>query len=108
MLSYRSNPHCGGQGVYVKNLSRALRDLGHAVTVVAGPPDPGLDEGIRHIPLHGLNLYDPADPFRMPTLRELADPVNLMEWVGVYHGLSRTLHVRPACAPVPEASGGGL
>ena len=83
MLSYRSNPHCGGQGVYVKNLSRALRDLGHAVTVVAGPPDPGLDEGIRHIPLHGLDLYDPADPFRMPTLRELADPVNFMEWVGV-------------------------
>ena len=83
MLSYRSNPHCGGQGVYVKNLSRALRDLGHAVTVVAGPPDPGLDEGIRYIPLHGLDLYDPADPFRMPTLRELADPVNFMEWAGV-------------------------
>ena len=31
LLSYRSNPHCGGQGVYLKNLSRALKDLGHRV-----------------------------------------------------------------------------
>ena len=28
LLSYRSNPHCGGQGVYLKQLSRALADLG--------------------------------------------------------------------------------
>ena len=40
LLSYRSNPHCGGQGVYLKNISRALKDLGHSVDVVSGPPDP--------------------------------------------------------------------
>ena len=34
LLSYRSNPHCGGQGVYVRNLSRALHDLGHTVEVI--------------------------------------------------------------------------
>jgi glycosyltransferase involved in cell wall biosynthesis len=83
LLSYRSNPHSGGQGVYVKNLSRALRDLGHAVDVVSGPPDPGLAEGIRLIPLPGLDLYNPADPFRLPSARELAQPVNLLEWIGV-------------------------
>jgi len=83
LLSYRSNPHSGGQGVYVKNLSRALRDLGHAVDVVSGPPDPGLAEGIRLIPLPCLDLYNPADPFRLPSARELAHPINLMEWVGV-------------------------
>ena len=38
MLSYRSNPHCGGQGVYLRHLSRALRDLGHQVEVVSGRP----------------------------------------------------------------------
>ena len=37
ILSYRSNPHCGGQGVYLRHLSRALRDLGHRVEVVSGP-----------------------------------------------------------------------
>ena len=83
LLSYRSNPHCGGQGVYLKNLSRALRDLGHAVDAVCGPPDPGIDEGIRLIPVPCLDLYNPANPFRMPTVRELADPINLLEWVGV-------------------------
>jgi glycosyltransferase involved in cell wall biosynthesis len=83
LLSYRSNPHSGGQGVYVKNLSRALRDLGHTVDVVSGPPDPGLAAGVRLIALPCLDLYNPADPFRMPSARELSDPVNLLEWIGV-------------------------
>ena len=83
LLSYRSNPHCGGQGVYLKNLSRSLKDLGHHVEVVSGPPDPQLD---ADIPVHRpacLDLYDPENLFRVPTLNELSDPVNLMEWVGV-------------------------
>jgi glycosyltransferase involved in cell wall biosynthesis len=83
LLSYRSNPHCGGQGVYLKNLSRALKDLGHHVEVVSGPPDPMLDNDIpvHHLPC--LDLYNPEDMFRIPSLRELADPVNLIEWLGV-------------------------
>ncbi len=83
LLSYRSNPHCGGQGVYLKNLSRALKDLGHHVDVVSGPPDPLLDEGIRLFQLPCLDLYNPEDPFRIPSLRELCDPINFMEWFGV-------------------------
>ncbi len=83
LLSYRSNPHCGGQGVYLKNLSRALKDLGHHVEVVSGPPDPLLDKDIpvHHIPC--LDLYNEKDPFRAPSLKELSDPVNLYEWLGV-------------------------
>ena len=83
LLSYRSNPHCGGQGVYLKNLSRALKRLGHHVEVVSGPPDPCLDEDMRVFRLPCLDLYDPENLFRVPTLKELADPVNLIEWVGV-------------------------
>lgn len=83
LLSYRSNPHCGGQGVYVKNLSRALRDLGHGVTVLCGPPQLRLEAGIRQVLLPGLDLYNPADPFRIPQLKELADPINIIEWLGV-------------------------
>lgn len=83
LVSYRSNPHSGGQGVYLKNLSRALSDLGHRVQVISGPPDPRLQEDIpiRHIP--GLDLYNPDNPFRIPTLHELSNPVNLLEWAGV-------------------------
>jgi glycosyltransferase involved in cell wall biosynthesis len=83
LLSYRSNPHCGGQGVYLKNLSRALKDLGHHVEVVTGPPDPQLDDDIICHRLPCLDLYNPDDLFRMPSLKELSDPVNLLEWVGI-------------------------
>jgi len=82
-LSYRSHPHCGGQGVYVNHLSRALKDLGHHVDVVSGPPPPQLDENINLFQIPGLDLYNPADPFRVPSLKELSDPVNLLEWLGV-------------------------
>jgi glycosyltransferase involved in cell wall biosynthesis len=83
LLSYRSNPHSGGQGVYIKNMSRALRDLGHRVAVVYGPPDPQLDTDIQGHQLPSLNLYNPANPFRLPTMRELRNPLNLLEWLSV-------------------------
>ena len=83
LLCYRSNPHVGGQGVYLKNLSRALKDLGHQVDVVSGPPDPLLDEDIKIYRLPSLDLYNPEALFRIPSLRELCDPINLLEWIGV-------------------------
>ena len=83
LLSYRSNPHCGGQGVYLKNLSRALKNLGHIVEVISGPPDPQLDGDIPVDQLPCLDLYNPEDPFRIPALKELLDPINLIEWIGV-------------------------
>ena len=51
--------------------------------VISGPPDLKLDDGVGHIRLPGLDLYNPEDLFRMPTLKELADPINLIEWLGV-------------------------
>ncbi len=83
MLSYRSNPHCGGQGVYVRNLSRALTDLGHHVEVVAGPPDPLLDDDVKLTMLETLDLYNPEDPFRTPAPHELINPINMIEWLSV-------------------------
>ncbi len=83
LLSYRSNPHCGGQGVYLRNLARALKELGHYVEVVSGPPDPLLDDGITLFLLPCLDLYNPDDLFRFPTLKELTDPINVIEWLGV-------------------------
>ncbi|MGD8211555.1 MAG: glycosyltransferase family 4 protein, partial [Desulfobacterales bacterium] len=67
----------------MKNLSRALKDLGLVVEVVSGPPDPLLDDDIPMFQLPCLDLYNPEDPFRIPTLKELLDPFNLVEWIGV-------------------------
>jgi glycosyltransferase involved in cell wall biosynthesis len=83
LISYRSNPHCGGQGVYIRYLSRALHQLGHRVEVISGPPDLDLDPGISIVKLPVLDLYNPKGPFRTPSVRELANPVNLLEWIGV-------------------------
>ncbi|MBW2438151.1 MAG: glycosyltransferase, partial [Deltaproteobacteria bacterium] len=83
LLSYRGNPHCGGQGVYLKNLSRALKDLGHRVEVVVGPPKPQLDADIPLYRIPSLDLYNPDNLFRTPSLKELCQPINFMEWIGV-------------------------
>jgi len=83
LLSYRSNPHCGGQGVYIKNLSRALSDLGHQIDIISGPPYPILDSDIKLIKLPSLDLYNPNDLFRVPKISELMDFTNLIEWLGV-------------------------
>ena len=36
-LIYRGNPHCGGQGVYSRHLTRELTELGHDGDDVRGP-----------------------------------------------------------------------
>ena len=83
LLSYRSHPCCGGQGVYIRNLSHALCRLGHRVTVISGPPYPQLDNGARLQRLPSLDLYNPEALFRTPSVKELSDPINLLEWMGV-------------------------
>ena len=84
LLSYRSNPHCGGQGVYLRNLSRAL-----VISDTRWRSFPGRrisrswTTAFRLIQLPGLDLYNPEDLFRMPSLANSRDPVNLVEWLGV-------------------------
>jgi glycosyltransferase involved in cell wall biosynthesis len=86
LFTYRGNPTSGGQGVYIKRLSRALADLGHKVDVASGPPYPVVDSDITLHKLPSLDLYNPEDLFRTPKLRELKDPVNFLEWLGMCTG----------------------
>ncbi|MEO1309785.1 MAG: glycosyltransferase family 4 protein [Pseudomonadota bacterium] len=57
MTSYRSNPRSGGQGVFMRHITRALVELGHHVDVVSGPPYPDLDPRVRLVRLPSLDLY---------------------------------------------------
>jgi len=57
ILSYRSAPFGGGQGIYVYELSKALNNIGHYVDVISGPPYPELIADIELIKLPGLNLF---------------------------------------------------
>ncbi|MET0837528.1 MAG: glycosyltransferase family 4 protein, partial [Marmoricola sp.] len=81
LLSYRSKPHCGGQGVYIRHLSRELVALGHSVEVFSGQPYPELDAGVRLTKGPSLDLYREPDPFRVPRLREFRDLVDVEEFL---------------------------
>lgn len=81
MLSYRSKPHVGGQGIYIRRLTRELVALGHTVEVFSGQPYPELDEGVTLTKVPSLDLYRPGEEFRNPHPREFRDLVDLQEWL---------------------------
>ena len=86
LLSYRSKAYCGGQGVYVRHLSRELAALGHTVEVLSGQPYPDLDPGpvLREVP--SLDLYRDEDPFRAPRRDEYRDWVDVLETATMWTG----------------------
>lgn len=79
LLAYRGKPHCGGQGIYVRHLSKALADLGHHVEVLGGQPYPELDERVPLVPLPSLDIYNEHYPMRMPGLWELKNWKDVVE-----------------------------
>ncbi|MEU5833777.1 glycosyltransferase family 4 protein [Streptomyces diacarni] len=92
LLTYKGNPFCGGQGVYVRHLSRELARLGHTVEVIGAQPYPVLDDvpdvsgRLTLTELPSLDLYRQPDPFRTPRRGEYRDWVDLLEvgtmWTG--------------------------
>src|SRR4030042_385680 len=87
LLSYRCYRYSGGQGIYVRNLSRCLHELGHDVEVISGPPYPELDDGIKLIKLPSLDLYALPERQRfLINLRRLDSSRKLCEWLGVCTG----------------------
>jgi glycosyltransferase involved in cell wall biosynthesis len=80
ILAYRGKPHVGGQGVYVRHLSKAMADMGHHVEVFGGQPYPELDERVPLTELPSLDIYNEHFPMRMPGLWELK---SFADWVEV-------------------------
>ncbi|MFD7903108.1 glycosyltransferase family 4 protein [Kitasatospora sp. NPDC059747] len=91
LLSYRGDPFCGGQGVYVRHLSRELARLGHHVDVIGAQPYAVLDEvegpgSVRLVELPSLDLYRADDPFRTPGRGEFRGPVDVLEFATMRTG----------------------
>jgi glycosyltransferase involved in cell wall biosynthesis len=89
LLSYKGNPYCGGQGVYVRHLSRELAALGHSVEVIGAQPYPVLDalgDGVTLTELPSLDLYRQPDPFRTPKREEYRDWIDLLEVATMWTG----------------------
>ena len=86
LLSYRSNPHVGGQGIYLRHLSRELAALGHRVEVFSGQPYPVLDAGVRLTKVPSMDLYAEPKPFRNPRPSEFRDRIDVEEWMRMRTG----------------------
>src|SRR6266851_9755586 len=86
LLSYRSKPHCGGQGIYLRHLSRELAALGHHVEVLSGQPYPDLEPGPVLVPVPSLDLYRDEDPFRWPRPSEYRDWIDVLEFAAMRSG----------------------
>ncbi|WP_326697269.1 glycosyltransferase family 4 protein [Streptomyces sp. NBC_01754] len=86
LLTYKGNPFCGGQGVYVRHLGRELARLGHQVEVIGAQPYPVLDEGVPLTELPSLDLYRQPDPFRTPGRGEYRDWIDVAEVATMWTG----------------------
>ena len=81
ILSYRSNPHSGGQGIYIKHLTKALVDLGHEVTVISGEPYPHIDPRVKLVKIPGVDLYSRKYPIAWPGRRIFQSWINFGEYL---------------------------
>ncbi len=99
LASYRSHPHVGGQGVYVRHLSQALTALGHRVDVASGPPYPDLASGIGLVKLPSLDLFSADNALAAIRSKHFASWSDLSEWLahnsgafGEPYAFGRRLH----------------
>jgi glycosyltransferase involved in cell wall biosynthesis len=81
LTGYRSHPHVGGQGVYLRELAISLRDLGHSVTIASGPPYPETPDGVELVKFPSLNLFDEKNAFLALRLRHLRSRADRCEWL---------------------------
>ena len=84
LLGYRSQPYGGGQGIYIKYLSKALVEAGHQVDVISGQPYPHVDPRVNLIKMPGMNLFETGlGSLRLHHLRSVT---NMIEWTGKLTG----------------------
>ena len=72
LLSYRGNPYCGGQGIYLTYLANELIKLGHEIHVIVGPPWPLFLKGATVHQVENFNFFGkkrdflpPGNPFKI-------------------------------------------
>lgn len=88
MLTYRGDPFCGGQGVYVSHIARELVRQGHEVHCITGPPYPPEEGGVIWHRVPGLLLYGENGGYPPPRspLSAFA-PLNLFDFAAFRAGV---------------------
>ena len=88
-MSYRGNPYCGGQGIYVQYLAHELVKLGHEVSLMVGPPYPFHLDGARELRVPN-NIYFGSSTRQIldgTDLSSLLSPLNLYEYTASRFGV---------------------
>ncbi len=83
IVGYRGNPYCGGQGIYIYNLSKELAKLGAEVDVIVGPPYPDPLEGWATVyKIENLNIWSIKTKDIPPEkLNRIFSPWNFADYV---------------------------
>jgi glycosyltransferase involved in cell wall biosynthesis len=83
IVGYRGNPYCGGQGIYIYNLSKELAKLGAEVDVIVGPPYPDpLEEWATVYKIENLNMWSIKTKDIPPEkLKRIFSPWNFADYV---------------------------
>jgi glycosyltransferase involved in cell wall biosynthesis len=83
IVGYRGNPYCGGQGIYIYNLSKELAKLGAEVDVIVGPPYPDpLEEWATVYKIENLNIWSiKTKDIPLEKLKRVFSPWNFADYV---------------------------
>lgn len=83
ILGYRGNPYCGGQGIYIYNLSKELAKLGVTVDVMVGPPYPDpLEEWATVYKIENLNIWSiKTKDIPYENLKRIFSPWNFVDYI---------------------------
>lgn len=87
LMSYRGNPYCGGQGVYVMYLARELIRLGHEVHLISGPPYPFEIEGVHLHKIENENYFNKKEFIDLNRPFASISPLNFYEFVSSKLGI---------------------
>jgi glycosyltransferase involved in cell wall biosynthesis len=88
LMSYRGNPYCGGQGIYVMYLARELVKLGHEVHLIDGPPYTFEMEGVISHRISNHNYFNKQESFvKSHKPFDTLQPLNLYEFIATKFGI---------------------
>ena len=88
LLSYRSDPFSGGQGIYIKNISEALHNRGHEITIFSGNPLPEVNKAIKVVRIEPPGIFETIDSLeRLKIFTSLEkNRLNVMDFFETFTG----------------------
>ena len=88
LLSYRSDPFSGGQGLYIKNISEALHNRGHEITIFSGNPLPEVNKVIKVVRIETPGFFETFDSLeRLKIFTSLEkNRLNVMDFFETFTG----------------------